>query len=316
MGGSKGTIRQQLGSVGRMVRRQLNFYEHLRARVDSMELPGDDPLRAAVERAWESLYALNLALESYDGPEGEGGDASTEPGEACSACGRVMGLKQVAHVFDDRCVCLGCYCKLKTERDRVEVERLAAARPPTEQQLAFARGLGLRVPPDVTYQRLSEMVRAYTTRPAPPEVQHEAVAMGIAEAEASTLAWQALDRLLDDRRLTYRWVFSVCRHMLGAQWVQFADCRLPHNVVLPILNELATRPESLDAIRQHGGDPPPASTADDADPADEWFTFAADPMSNGTGAVYKETRQLIERESWAYLPHLPRKAGPNRRRRR
>lgn len=323
----KGSIRQQLGSVGRLVKRQLVFYEKLRERTDKMHLGDDDAVRSAVDRAWEALYGLNLAIECRPAPEtGDAHFGSMLPMEVCSECAKGIPPKQTAHVFDDRCLCLACYCKLKAAYDREQVQRLAASRAPTEQQLAFAAGLGLRVPPDVTYQKLSEMVRSYTTRPAPPETQHEAVSMGIAEAEAAELSWQALDRLLDDRRLIYRWVFSVCRHMLKAEWTYFSDCRLPHNVVLPILAELSADPELSDAIRQRApvstepvsaetnGDSPPATNGDGHAP-DEWFVLAAE-QKEGTDAVYYATRRMIERDAWAYLPNLPRKPDPNRRRRR
>lgn len=173
----KGSVRQQLGSVGRLVKRQLVFYEKLRERADKMDLGDDDAVRSAVDRAWEALYGLNLAIECRPAPgHGDGHhDGSPLPMEVCGECAKGIPPRQTAHVFDDRCLCLACYCKLKAAHDRDQVQKLAATRAPTEQQIAYARGLGLRIGADVTYQKLSEMVRSYTARPAPPEVRDEAV---------------------------------------------------------------------------------------------------------------------------------------------
>lgn len=110
--------------------------------------------------------------------------------------------------------------------------------------------------------------------------------------------------------------------MLKAEWTYFSDCRLPHNVVLPILAELSADPDTLDAIRQRAPTNGEATDANgnghangDGQTPDEWFVLERE-QKEGSDAAYYATRRLIEREAWAYLPNLPRKPDPNRRRRR
>lgn len=318
-----------LKAAAKTIRRQVTFYEQLRTRMERAGVPEDDPLRGAVARAWEAVYAMGVALEQSRRANGAGWHAGEAPPEVCDECAKEIGGGQTAHVFDDRGVCLACYCKLKAERARVTAEQATAGEPPTPQQLAYARRIGVPFPADVTGFRLGELVRDYLTRPAPPDVQQAAAAMGVADAQSKP--WRSVRGELDDRQVVLRWVLSVCRHMLGATWRDPADCRLPHNAVVPILTRLATHPDTVQAIRgyeggidvaaganrqlpgpsdsghQNNGAATPAAVP--AAAAAAWVAFGSEAVRD---ALYLDTRKLIEQELWAYLRHLPKHPRPGR----
>ena len=313
-----------IDSIQRTVRRQLSYYDRLRTQTALLGVGRGQALHGAIERVWESVLALSLALDFQElqgGWQQESEPDHAPPPEICAACDREIGPAEVAHVFDDRCVCMACYCRLKAERDRTAAHQMTVARPPSEQQLAYARHLGLNAPPEVTYRQMAELIKTFLTRPAPPPVLHEAAVMQI--PQAGEMPWRLLKRRLDERYMLLCWVYSVCRHMLGAEWRDYADSRLPHNVVMPIVAELAGREDTVEAIRNHPA-APTAGRGDGAngdanangngsthaDGANEcWFAFA---HGDGETGVYQMTRRLIERELWAYLPHLPRSADAGR----
>ncbi len=311
-----------IDSIQRTVRRQLAYYDRLRTQTVQLGVGRGQALHGAIERVWESVLALSLALDFQElqgGWRQEPEPDHAPPPEICTACDREIGRAEVAHVFDDRCVCMACYCRLKAERDRTAAHEMTVARPPTEQQLAYARDLGLNAPPQVTYRQMAELIKTFLTRPAPPPVLHEAAVMQI--PQAGEMPWRLLKRRLDERYMVLCWVYSVCRHMLGAEWRDYADSRLPHNVVMPIVTELAAREDTVGAIRNHPA-APTAGRGDDANGSANgngsteaegcngcWFAFAHGDRENG---VYQTTRRLIERELWAYLPHLPRSADAGR----
>lgn len=318
--------------IEKLASRHLADYERLRAKLDR---PGSDPaLRGAVGRVWEAVYALTLAVERHKA-EAQAGTGTPRPAsapEVCTGCGAWISTGDTPHVFDDRCVCFACYNRLQAEQDKAEARRLEATRPPTGPQMDQARRLGLAVPDGTSRTELANLLTTYLTRPAPPAVQHEAAVMGLTESAA--VPWHELRRRLDERYRLYHWVYSVCRHLVKAQWETYADSRLPHNAIIGIVGQLAGREALVQAVRDH-----PLGTAGPNGPAGgrngngwgagsgttapdgvaeagagevapaagaSWFVF--EPADEADDA-YRATRELVERELWAYLPHVPRRPG-------
>lgn len=54
--------REQLEATEAVVLRMLRWHGRLRDRMDKLGFPPDDQLRAAVERAWEGVYSLRVAV--------------------------------------------------------------------------------------------------------------------------------------------------------------------------------------------------------------------------------------------------------------
>src|SRR5687768_8529362 len=93
------------------------------------------------------------------------------PPETCSECGKTISRKAIAHVWDgQRVVCNGCFRKLDGARRAKEAAAAAARVPATERQIRYALELGLSFPPDISSQRMSDLIREAVNPPASPEL--------------------------------------------------------------------------------------------------------------------------------------------------
>ena len=138
--------------------------------------------------------------------------------ERCSQCGKEIAKGVIPRVFDDRVVCLQCWRRLDSAR---QAPSLPIDDPPTERQLAYACGLGIVVPSASTKKSLSGLIEdAANPRLAPDQIA-ECHALGIAVTPDHRKS--DIDTCLRDRQRARTWVYSVCRHLRGANWLQFHD---------------------------------------------------------------------------------------------
>lgn len=107
--------------------------------------------------------------------EGRGGVNVPDP--TCSACGKTIGPRAHANVWQDRVLCSKCLRKAKADAEAIA----QLGEPATEPQKDYARALGLDFSTNATFLDLHEILDTHLRRwdPAPAWLVNLATSMGV-----------------------------------------------------------------------------------------------------------------------------------------
>jgi hypothetical protein len=194
--------------------------------------------------------------------------------ETCQECGKAITRKAIANVWNgEKVVCTACYRKLDRQKRDREAREVAASAPATERQIAYARDLGIVFPPDITSQRISDLIEAKVNPPASPQLLQLARSWGLDPQPGVRTKY--VESLIWDRRWIVGWVYSVLRQLTGARWVVLSDCPVPVAVMMQIADAVAADKELRAMVND----------ADSADPP-QWFEDAEEARGiTDNGAV-------------------------------
>jgi hypothetical protein len=170
--------------------------------------------------------------------------------------------------------------------------------PATERQINYARDLGIDFPDGLSCAKMSRLIDRHLNPLATEEQKTYADLVGLWYSDQTTQP--ELQSLIDRFDTARAWVYSVCRHLAKAKWIEYSEV----GAAAPVLNEIAidviTDEKLFDSVceQEEGWDDRFADRLEDLgiDPnkADRWYFFIRDGASSRS-RIYKLTREMIER---------------------